>query len=80
MNKVGLLLLSVVADSERYTTAFAPNFFVVALAGRVVISHAKPGSETEALLRYATSLDKPTLIFSDNKELLAIGTAQFSGL
>lgn len=76
-----LLFLSVATDSEhRITaaTALARNRFVVSLAERVVIVHAEPGSKTEALLRYAISLGKPTLTFSDNTGLLAIGAMQLS--
>lgn len=81
-NKQGrLLLLSVAADSEhRITaeTALARNRFIVALAERVVIAHAEPGSKTGALLRYAISFGKPTLTFSDNTGLLAIGATSLS--
>lgn len=62
-----LLLLSVAADSERRitaATALARNRFVVALAERVVIVHAEPGSKTEALLHYTISLGKSTFTFS----------------
>ena len=78
-----LLLLSVAADSEpRITavTALARNRFVVALAERVVIAHAEPGSKTEALLRYVISLGKPTLTFPENTELLTIGATSLSEL
>lgn len=71
-----LLLLSVAADSERritVATALARNRFVVALAERVVIVHAEPGSKTEALARYAILLSKPTLTFAENATLMAIG-------
>jgi predicted Rossmann fold nucleotide-binding protein DprA/Smf involved in DNA uptake len=76
-----LLLLSIAADSERRITAaisLARNRFVVALAERVVIAHAESGSKTEALARYAISLGKPTLTFSDNRELLAIGATSLT--
>ena len=76
-----LLLLSVAADSEhRITaaTALARNRFVVALAERVVIAHAEPGSKTETLLRFAISLGKPTLTFPENTELLTNGVTSLS--
>jgi predicted Rossmann fold nucleotide-binding protein DprA/Smf involved in DNA uptake len=76
-----LLLLSVAADSERRITAeiaLARNRFVVALAERIIIAHAEPGSKTEALLRYAISLGKPTQTFPDNTGLLAIGAKSLS--
>ena len=76
-----LLFLSVAADSERRitaATALARNRFVVALAERVVIVHAEPGSKTEALLRYAISLGKPTMTFPENTGLMAVGVTQLS--
>jgi len=77
-----LLLLSVAADSERRITAetaLARSRFVVALAERIFIAHAEPGSKTEALFRFAISLGKLTLTFPDNIGLLAIGATQLSG-
>jgi hypothetical protein len=50
----------------------------VALAERIIIAHAEPGSKTEALLRNAISHGKPTQTFPDNTGLLAIGAKSLS--
>lgn len=73
-----LLLLSPFAGDERRVTAelaLARNRVVAALADRIVVAHAAPGSKTERLCRAVIGWGKPvfTLASPANAHLLALG-------
>lgn len=73
-----LLLVSPFEDTVRRITAetaVARNRFVAALADRVLIAHAEPGSKTAQLARQVVEWEKPlyTLDCRDNENLLALG-------
>ncbi len=60
-------------------TASFRNRFAAALSARVLILHAAPGGETEALAREALGWGKPvfTLDVPENAHLLALGARPF---
>jgi predicted Rossmann fold nucleotide-binding protein DprA/Smf involved in DNA uptake len=60
-------------------TAFFRNEFVAALAERVFVAHAAPGSKTEAFCRQALHRRKPLLTFDapENAALLELGARTF---
>ena len=73
-----LLLLSFFADAVRRPTAAIAarrNACVVALADRLFVAHAAPGSKTERLCRDALAAGKRvfTLESADNAHLVARG-------
>jgi predicted Rossmann fold nucleotide-binding protein DprA/Smf involved in DNA uptake len=73
-----LLLLSPFAESIRRPTASLAatrNDFVAAIADRVFVAHAAPGSRTAAFCRRLRMLGKPLLTFDRpaNAALLALG-------
>ena len=78
-----LLLLSTFADSIRRATAATAarrNACVAALAGRILILHAKQGGKTAALFQQALNAAKPvyTLPSPHNAHLIALGAQPIS--
>jgi predicted Rossmann fold nucleotide-binding protein DprA/Smf involved in DNA uptake len=73
-----LLILSPFAEKDRRVTGETSqtrNRFVTALADQTVVTHAAPGSRTEALCRQSLTWGKPvwTIASSENENLLAMG-------
>jgi predicted Rossmann fold nucleotide-binding protein DprA/Smf involved in DNA uptake len=73
-----LLLLSAFANSHRRPTAELAairNDFVAALAHRILITHAAPGSKTEAFARKVLERGKPLLTLQGdrNDNLVSLG-------
>ncbi len=79
-----LLLSPFDAVLRRGTTATATfrNRIVIALATRVFVPHAAPGSKTEALCREAIGWGKPLLTLESgyNSHLISIGAVPISSL
>ena len=78
-----LLLLSTFADSIRRATAATAarrNACVAALAGRILILHAKQGGKTAALCQQALAAAKPvyTLPCPHNTHLITLGAQPIS--
>ena len=78
-----LLLLSTFADSIRRATAATAarrNACVAALAGRILILHAKQGGKTAALFQQALNAAKPvyTLPSPHNTHLITLGAQPIS--
>ena len=67
---------------HRPTAAIAArrNAYIAALADRILIAHAEPGSKTETLCKDALAQDKPVFALDspDNAHLIELGTIPFS--
>jgi len=75
-----LLLVSPFPEAVRRPTADTAdsrNRLVIALATKVFVIHASPGGRTEALVRHAAALGRPTYALADpaNAHLPAEGVA-----
>jgi len=73
-----LLILSPFDEKTRRTTAATALFrneFAAALADKVFVAYAAPGSKTESFCRQVLEWDKPLLTFDapDNAALLSLG-------
>jgi hypothetical protein len=80
-----LLILAPFAPGHKRATtrqAVIRNEFAGALAERVLIPHARPGSKTEHLVRRLLEAGKRVLTFHDrkNEHLLQLGVQPFDGL
>jgi predicted Rossmann fold nucleotide-binding protein DprA/Smf involved in DNA uptake len=78
-----VLLLSIFEPSCRRATgnqADKRNDLVIALAGRVFVSHAAPGGKTEALCGDVIAMGKTlfTIVVPENANLIALGARQFA--
>ena len=79
-----LLILSPFEEKHRRMTSGLSairNRFVAALAGRIFIAYAAPGSKTEALAREIIAWGKPVLTLDspENANLIALGSEPVPG-